>query len=147
MRDFIEETAGTVFSGGCHCGAVRFEAHGPLRPIVVCHCTDCFGLSGYSWAATAVDDTRFALTKGADNIDWYASSDFARRGFCKSCHAQMFYRLNDKAQTSVSPGMLDHLDGLYTAGHIYRASLPKACHISSDAPDLMADLDAQQASD
>lgn len=147
MRDFIDETAQTLFSGGCHCGAVRFEVQGPMRPIVVCHCTDCLGLAGYSWAATAVDDTRFTITNGADIVDWYASSDFAKRGFCKNCHAQMFYRLNGKSQTSISPGMFDHLDGLYTAGHIYRASLPKACQLSADAPDLISDLDAQTHSD
>ena len=124
MMQAIEQTAGKQYDGGCHCGAIRFTLAGPLRPIVICHCTDCLGLAGYSWAATNVDLSRFSMTSGEAHLDWYDSSDIAKRGFCKKCHSQLFYKRHDREDISISPGMLDSLDGLYSAGHIYRHSLP-----------------------
>lgn len=122
--DGIEQTAGKHYEGGCHCGAIRFVLAGPLRPIIICHCTDCLGLAGYSWAATNVDLPRFSLQQGEEYLDWYHSSDIAKRGFCKKCHSQLFYKRHDRENISISPGMLDSQDGLYSAGHIYRHSLP-----------------------
>lgn len=136
MSQFITETAGNIYKGGCHCGAISFEAIGPMREIIVCHCTDCLKLAGYSWAATTVSESRFSFVTGADTVDWYQSSDFAERGFCKSCHAQLFYRQNDKDTISISPGMLDNFDGLYTSGQIYRSSLPDACSMPDDIKNL-----------
>lgn len=136
MSNIIPETAGKSYRGSCHCGAVAFEAIGPMREIIVCHCTDCLKLAGYSWAATTVQKDRFAFRRGADNVRWYQSSDFAERGFCENCHAQLFYRQTARDTISISPGMLDNFEGLYTSGQIYRASLPEACILSADAPDL-----------
>jgi len=132
VMDAIQQTAGKPYEGGCHCGAIRFVLTGPLRPIVICHCTDCLGLAGYSWAATNVDLSRFSLKQGEAHLDWYQSSDIAKRGFCKTCHSQLFYKRHDRDDISISPGMLDSLDGLYSAGHIYRHSLPSSiAHIDS----------------
>ena len=51
-----------VQRGGCLCGAVRYEAQGPLRPVVACHCDMCRRTSGHFAAATAV--RREALVPG-----------------------------------------------------------------------------------
>lgn len=136
MSNIIPETAGKTYTGGCHCGAINFKATGPMRPIVACHCTDCLRLAGYSWAATTAAHDKFEITKGSDNLDWYHSSDIAKRGFCKTCHAQLFYQLHNLDRISISPGMLDNLDGLYISGQIYRNSLPEDCHITSDTPNI-----------
>lgn len=136
MTGYIEDTADKIYTGSCHCGEVAFRATGPMRPIVVCHCTDCLNLAGNSWAATATANTRFLLTKGADTLDWYASSDFAERGFCSHCHAHLFYRRHGADKISISLGALDTLDGLFVSGQIYTKSLPPAYRIAPDAPDL-----------
>jgi len=35
-----------ITTGGCLCGAVRYEVKGPLRNIVNCHCSLCQKLHG-----------------------------------------------------------------------------------------------------
>ncbi|MFM7784547.1 MAG: GFA family protein, partial [Gammaproteobacteria bacterium] len=41
-------------SGACLCGVVRYTVQGPLRPVVVCHCTQCRRQTGHYLAATSV---------------------------------------------------------------------------------------------
>ena len=41
MKQPIAETEGRSFDGGCHCGAIRFRVQGPLRQILMCHCSEC----------------------------------------------------------------------------------------------------------
>ena len=124
MISRIAATAGKLYEGGCHCRAVRFQAIGPLRPIIVCHCRDCLRLAGFSWASTATDQANFTLLTEAEQIDWYASSKIAERGFCRSCRAHLFYRALGSTQISIAAGMLDMHDGLYIAGQIFTDSLP-----------------------
>ena len=100
MEQPIAETEGRSFDGGCHCGAIRFRVQGPLRQILMCHCSDCLKISGTSWGASAAR---------AENLDWltearprwYRSSDWAERGFCSECGSQMFYRMDDRPLISI----------------------------------------------
>ena len=32
--------------GGCHCGAIRYEAEINPDNVIICHCTDCQAMSG-----------------------------------------------------------------------------------------------------
>lgn len=134
--DFIEETRGKHYTGSCHCGAVKIAMKGPLRPFVVCHCTDCLRTAGYTWAAAQLPHDQLEITQGSENVDWYASSNFAKRGFCKTCHAQMFFKDNDSDFASVSVGMFDSFEGMKTTGHIFRNSMPDCCHKIDDLPDM-----------
>ena len=58
-------TAGKVFDGGCHCGAVRFRVTGPVGKILICHCHDCMRTAGLSWAGVDAALDRFDLVKDA----------------------------------------------------------------------------------
>ncbi|MCC6468201.1 MAG: GFA family protein [Alphaproteobacteria bacterium] len=110
-----------IFPGGCLCGAVRYEAGGPLRSLVVCHCGQCRKWHGAAPSYTATDRTRFKLTKGEADVGWYASSDSAKRGFCRKCGSSMFWRGDDRPTISIAAGTLDGPTGLQTTGHIYVA--------------------------
>ena len=57
----VAGTEGQSFDGGCHCGDIRFRATGPLRQILICHCSDCLKLTGTSWGASAVQAENFIL--------------------------------------------------------------------------------------
>ena len=77
-------TEGAVLTGGCHCGAVRYEAQGEPFHATVCHCGDCRRVAGAPMVAWfSVARAGFRVVSGAMRI--YASSARAERGFCGDC--------------------------------------------------------------
>ena len=94
-----------VTIGSCMCGEVRYEARGELRPICLCHCTMCRKASGHYTAATAVPTDK--LTISGDSFTWFKSSDYAERGFCKTCGSSLFFRPFGKDRTSIFVGSID----------------------------------------
>jgi hypothetical protein len=79
-----------TFTGGCHCGAVRFRvtADEPLRA-VVCNCSIC---AKKGFVHLIVPPDRFELL-----TDWAALSEYrfntgvARHMFCSRCGVHSFY--------------------------------------------------------
>ena len=50
-------------TGGCACGAVRYEIFLVLTPVTFCHCSKCRRWHGHIGAYTAVDRPGFRLTE------------------------------------------------------------------------------------
>ena len=109
-----------VRSGGCLCGAVRYEVHGPLRPIVMCHCSQCRRMTGHIMAATAARHGDFRLLSQG-GLAWYASSEEARRGFCSHCGSTLFWEGAGRDYVCIAAGSLDDSSGLQIACHIFTA--------------------------
>ena len=78
-------------TGGCFCGAVRYESSEPPYSASYCHCRMCQKLNGSTFvvAATFRKDT-FRFTRGEPKL--YKSSDIAERGFCANCGSRLIYR-------------------------------------------------------
>ena len=110
----------TKYGGGCMCGAVRYEVHGPMRGVVNCHCEMCRRLHGAFGAYTKVNNADLALV-GESSLAWFDSSATARRGFCRSCGASLFWQPSGQETTSIAAGTLDQPSGLATIGHIFAA--------------------------
>ena len=105
-------------TGGCLCGGVRFRVTGPLRSVVYCHCSQCRRTSGHFVAATAV--AKDALTVVADeSLEWFASSEFASRGFCNRCGSSLFWQSESRNYVGIMAGTLDKPTRLKAANHIY----------------------------
>ena len=109
-----------VRTGGCLCGAVRFRARGALRGVVYCHCSQCRKQTGHVYAATSLDDTRLEID-GAEMLTWYAASDDAKRGFCRTCGSALFWKRNGTDVTSILAGSFDMPSGLKGEAHIFVA--------------------------
>ena len=105
-------------TGGCLCGAVRYEVKGPLRQVVACHCTMCRRTTGSYVHATAAMLADFRLT-AEEGLAWYRSSPGARRGFCKICGANLFWQGDGLPYLSIMAGTLDGESGLKLVRHIY----------------------------
>lgn len=124
---------GALARGQCMCGAVRFEVHGPLRPIIYCHCATCRRWSGHFVAATACAPENLRLVS-AESLRWYASSEAARRGFCGTCGSPMFFEPMHGRHISIWAGTLDTPTGLEAATHIFVADKGDYYEITDGLP-------------
>ena len=107
-----------MFKGRCDCGQVSFEIETVRETVTVCHCSKCRRLSGHQWACTHAEYDQLAFTRD-EGLAWYASSEFAKRGFCKSCGANLFYRQNDETGIAIAAGCFDNPTGLKMGKHIF----------------------------
>ena len=105
------------YSGGCLCGAVRFEVNGPLTDPTACHCGQCRRQAGHFAVATVAKRTDFTLVR-TDGLKWYRSSELAQRGFCSACGSFLFWD-GVEDEMSINAGSLDQPTGLKLSGHIF----------------------------
>lgn len=78
----------THVTGGCHCGAVRFEAEGHFSTGLECNCSHC-EKKGFVLAFLPRPD--FKLTKGEGAFTTYHFNRGAiDHNFCKTCGTQAF---------------------------------------------------------
>ncbi len=77
-------------TGGCHCGAVRFDVLAPDEVEVKdCNCSIC-RLTGS--IHLHVENEHFRLVKGADKITTYEfNTATAKHHFCSVCGVKSFY--------------------------------------------------------
>ena len=129
---------GKIYSGGCLCGAVRYEIKGPLRPVVGCHCTQCQKTSGNFVAATRGRKEDLTLVRD-EGLSWFQSSEVARRGFCGRCGGNLFYDRVDDEMVSIMAGSLDQPTGLKLAVHIRAEDKPDYYVITDGLPQIDQD--------
>jgi hypothetical protein len=100
-------TANTLepLTGGCLCGAVRYQARPDHREGYYCHCRMC---------QLAFGNTRAAYVNlRKDEVSWksppayYASSKIARRGFCGRCGTPLSFEYLDSERMDLAVGSLD----------------------------------------
>lgn len=79
-----------IATGGCHCGAVRFQVEAELpRELERCNCSVC-SKSGY--LHLIVPNQQFTLFQGEENLTTYTfNSRVAKHYFCKTCGIKPFY--------------------------------------------------------
>ena len=78
-------------TGGCGCGAVRFEIDAPLVSALYCHCTRCQHRTGSSGGATArVEPGSLRVVRGEEHLrTWWPEGGFGKV-FCAACGSGVF---------------------------------------------------------
>jgi hypothetical protein len=114
------------FSGGCQCGACRYEVIGaPLR-LYVCHCTECRRQSASAFGISLIVATQDArLTSGSPSVWQRPTASGARLAckFCPNCGTRLFHQGSDSLDTlSIKGGTLDDGPDLSQVVHIWTAS-------------------------
>lgn len=108
-------------TGGCACGAVRFETTGEPTRVTYCHCSKCRRWHGHVGAYTAVERDTFRLTEPR-GLKWYALSPTVRRGFCGECGSSLLWDEDGEARISICAGTFDAPSGLVSKAHIFVGS-------------------------
>ncbi len=136
----------SVTTGGCLCGAVRYEVVGPLRDVVNCHCSMCRRLHGNFGPHTKARKENILITK-SDGLAWYKTSEIAQRGFCRECGSSLFWEPFHLDATGIIAGSLDAPTGLKTIGHIFVGEKPDFYEIVDELPQFPGSSDGELAND
>jgi hypothetical protein len=103
---------GTWHPGGCHCGAVRFEAAFDEPALAqACNCSMC---EKVGFIHLIVPESRFRLLSGGDTLTSYRfNTGVAEHLFCSVCGVKSFYRPRSNPDGwSVNARCLDEAEGL-----------------------------------
>jgi hypothetical protein len=96
-----------AITGGCHCGAIRYEAEGEALTHALCHCKDCQRHAGAPMVGwTMYPQNAVKVTSGEPKL--YESSEHGRRYFCPNCGTGLFY-----TNGHVMPGIIDIQSATY----------------------------------
>ena len=99
-----------LHTGGCGCGAVRFEVHAPLQGASYCHCTRCQRRTGTAASAQAfVAPGSVRIVAGAQQIRVWAPEGGFHKAFCGECGSALFSRRPDDPEiVALRLGAFDH---------------------------------------
>jgi len=79
--------------GGCHCGALTYEAEIDPDTMTICHCTDCQKMSGTAFRTVIrAHEDNFKMLTGEPKIYVKTSENGTPRamGFCENCGTQIY---------------------------------------------------------
>jgi hypothetical protein len=113
--------AANQLSGGCMCGAVRYEAMSGPVGVIYCHCESCRRHTGAPVSALAGfrhDEVRFT---GSERKR-YESSEGVARGFCGDCGTTLTWEGDGEELgmlIEIHMGTLDDPDALEPRCHVH----------------------------
>lgn len=124
-----------VHSGGCQCGALRYQFQAPLRDIAHCHCSVCRRSSGgivTTWITVPLASFRWLAGVPRE----YASSASCTRSFCPTCGAQLCLFTTLSPQTlDITVATLDHPELAPADRHIWVQNRLPWLHLDPQLPE------------
>lgn len=122
--------------GSCNCSSVKFSAEIEKKTVHICHCNLCQkSMGGPSHTVTIMPGS--LTIDSEESVQWFKSSDWAERGFCRHCGSNMFFRETGEssgAYQGVSIGMLDDKTGYEIDSHIFVDKKPSYYDFNDKAP-------------
>jgi hypothetical protein len=114
--------AALPLTGGCGCGAVRYEINEPLGAAGYCHCTRCQRRTGAAASVNAaVVPWSLRFVSGEDEIRAWSPEGGWEKGFCGRCGSALFSREPGGPVGSVRLGTLDADPGVPLEYHQFVA--------------------------
>ncbi|MES2959638.1 MAG: GFA family protein [Pseudomonadota bacterium] len=129
--------------GGCLCGAVRYRATPDHREGYYCHCRMCqlgMGTTRATWFNLRKTEVQWLSAPA-----YYASSKFARRGFCSHCGTPMSFEFLDSERMDLSVGSLDEPSALKPIEHTAIESCVANWHVPDGLPESRLDTNPRMA--
>ena len=121
-------------TGGCHCGAIAYEADVDPERVGICHCTECQRLTGSAYRVTAAARREdFKLRRGSPRTYVKTGDSGAQRAqvFCGECGSPLYtYAVDDPAVFGVRVGSIDQRSQLIPRKQIWcHSAMPWAMDI------------------
>lgn len=77
-----------TYTGGCHCGAVRYQVEADLDQVIACNCSIC---SKRGLLLTFAPQDKFTLTTGAKHqADYQFNKKVIHHLFCETCGVESY---------------------------------------------------------
>ena len=110
-------------TGGCGCGAVRFEVSQPFLSAGYCHCTRCQRRTGAAASANArAVPGSVRIVQGEDELRAWAPEGGREKVFCVRCGSALFSRDRGTTDhTGVRLGAIDGDPGVRPQSHAFVA--------------------------
>ena len=78
----------TTYTGGCHCGKVRFQVKAEIKALNSCNCSICARMG---WLLTFVPAEQMTILSGADALtDYQFGKKNIHHQFCSTCGIRSF---------------------------------------------------------
>jgi hypothetical protein len=124
-------------TGGCSCGAIRYEINSFPLLLYACNCTDCQTASGSAFALNMPVATKgFRIVKGEPK-GWHHKSPSGAdvtSWFCGDCGARIFGERKGRPDSmSLRAGTLDDTKWLVPAAHMFMRSAQGWVRPTADA--------------
>jgi hypothetical protein len=111
-----------TISGGCFCGAIRYEISGELHDARSCHCSQCRkAFSAQASAYATVDPDGFRWLSGETLLTSYASRQGFGLQFCSVCGSTLCGVYQGRIH-GVTLGTVDGDPGVSISYHLFVAS-------------------------
>lgn len=123
-------------TGGCLCGAVRFEAEDVPEEVGVCHCGQCRRWTSGPYFAVRGSNVRF---EGEENLGRHASSEWAERGFCRCCGSSLFYHMHGEPFHMLAVGAFDDQSRFRLARQVFIDEKPGFYAFAQETQDSSGD--------
>ena len=114
IHERIREGTRTI-TGGCLCGAVRYEANRTPIRAGYCHCRQCQRSLGNLFGPSVMFRHKdFRFVKGTPK--WWQGS-LADRGFCRDCGSPIAFQYRGAEHITIWVGSLDHPEDFQPEAH------------------------------
>jgi hypothetical protein len=124
-------------TGGCQCGAIRYESSGEPKALYVCHCAECRKQSASAFGMSLLVERRgFLVTQGSAQF-WTRRADSGREvrcAFCPDCGSRLWHEREGTSETlTIKAGSLDEPVDMTNAVHIWTSRKLRGLVIPEDA--------------
>jgi hypothetical protein len=116
-------------TGGCRCGAIRYEVTGRAITGIACHCRDCQYVSGGgATLAMVFDRAGFTVVRGTPKV-YKARPTSGGSFFCEVCGVHLFSQPDgNPGLVAVKVGSLDDTSDFKVQADIWVKSAPPWHH-------------------
>ncbi len=113
-------------TGGCYCGAIRYEVRALPYAVTLCHCRDCQRLTGSAFSmAMPVPRHAFSVTEGTPK-KWERTADsgnVSTQHFCDGCGTRLYTEPRSMPHVvTIRAGTLDDTSWLKPVAQVWTRS-------------------------